>query len=103
MVYDFFKKIKSDEMKPEEAKKLQNLFKLNLNEISRRKKWKKDINHAKKKYIENIRLLYKLHEDVIKLFNDYSSIVSDIRSIHGEGFKILTPKQMLQRLPVALS
>ena len=91
-------------MKPEEAKKLQNLFILNLNEISRRKKWKKDLNHAKK-YIENIRLLYKLHEDVIKLFNDYSSIVSEIKykSIHGEGFKILTPKQMLQRLSVALS
>ena len=25
------------------------------------------------------------------------------RSIHGEGLKILTPKQMLQRLPIALA
>ena len=25
------------------------------------------------------------------------------KSIHGEGLKILTPKQILQRLPVALS
>ena len=25
------------------------------------------------------------------------------KSIHGEGLKILTPKQMLQRLPIALA
>ena len=25
------------------------------------------------------------------------------KSIHGEGFKILTPKQMLQILPIALA
>ena len=25
------------------------------------------------------------------------------KSIHGEGLKILTPKQILQRLPIALS
>ena len=34
MVYNFKKK-KSGEMKLEEAKKLQNVFKSNLNEISR--------------------------------------------------------------------
>ena len=34
----------------------------------------------------------------IKLFNDCSQIASMAmyRSIHGEGFKILTPKHMLQ-------
>ena len=32
-------------------------------------------------------------------------MVSEVKykSIHGEGLKILTPKQILQRLPVALS
>ena len=32
-------------------------------------------------------------------------MVSDgnCKSIHGEGFKILTPKQMLQRLPIVLA
>ena len=25
------------------------------------------------------------------------------KSIHGEGIKILTPKQMLQRLPIAIA
>ena len=51
--------------------------------------------------LKNIKLLYESQE-AVKLFNDYSSIVSDAKykSIHEEGLKILTPKQMLQRLPI---
>ena len=30
-------------------------------------------------------------------------LVAKYKSIHGEGLKILTPKQMLQRLPIALA
>ena len=39
----------------------------------------------------------------IKYYNDYTRMVSEAKykSIHGEGLKILTPKQMLQRLPKA--
>ena len=39
------------------------------------------------------------------LFDDYSRIVSEVKykSKYGEGLKILTPKQMLQRLPIALA
>ena len=46
---------------------------------------------------------------IIDLFNNYSTIKyeSIYRSKHGEtegkGFKVLTPKQMLQRLPIALA
>ena len=29
-------------------------------------------------------------------------MVPEYKSIHREGFEILTPKQMLQRLPIAL-
>ena len=87
-------------MKLEEVKKLQNMFKSNLNEISRKRQELKEQKSA----LKNINLLYKSQEAVIKLFNDYSSIVSVTKhkSIYGEGLKILTPKQMLQRLPVAL-
>ena len=55
--------------------------------------------------MENIKLLYESQEAVIKLFSDYFSIVSEgkFNSIHGEGLKILTPKQMLQRLPIAIA
>ena len=55
--------------------------------------------------IKNIKLLYKSREAVIQLFNDYSSIASEAKYKvkHRDGLKILTPKQMLQRLPIALS
>ena len=44
-------------------------------------------------------------EKVIKFYNDYTRMVSEAicKSIHGEGLKILTPKQILQRLPIALA
>ena len=55
--------------------------------------------------LENIKLLYESREAVIKLFNDYSSIASEAKykSIHVKRLKILTPKQMLQRLPIAFA
>ena len=50
-------------------------------------------------------MLYESQEAVIKLFNGFSSIISEAKykSIHGEGLKILSPKQMLQRLSTALA
>ena len=46
-------------------------------------------------------MLYKSRQAVIKLFIDYSSIASEAKQ--GKGLKILTPKQMLQKLPIALA
>ena len=85
--------MKSHEMKLEETKTLQNVFKSNLNKISRGRYKSEQLKRA---------LLYKSREAVIQLFNDYSLIVSEAKykSIHGEGLKILTPKQMLQKLPI---
>ena len=39
------------------------------------------------------------------MFDDYSRIVSEAKykTKYGEGLKILTPKQMRQRLPIALA
>ena len=50
-------------------------------------------------------MLYKSREAVVKLFNGYSSIVSQAKhkAKYGKGFKILYPKQMFQRLPIALA
>ena len=76
-------------MKLEEAKKtLQNVYKSNLNEISRGRHKSKEQKSA----LKNIKLLSESREAVIKLFNDYSSIVSEAKykSIHGEGLKILS-------------
>ena len=50
-------------------------------------------------------MLYKARNEAIKLFDDYSLMISEAKSktTKGTGLKILTPKQMLQRLPIALA
>ena len=50
-------------------------------------------------------MLYKSREPVIKLFHDYFLIMSEVKykTKHAESLQILTPKQMLQRLPIALA
>ena len=55
--------------------------------------------------LKSIKLFYELREGVIKLFNDYSSTVSEAKykEKHWEGLRILNPKQMLERLPIALA
>ena len=42
---------------------------------------------------------------IIKSFNDYSKIASNAKykTNYGEGLKVLTPKKMLQRLPIAVA
>ena len=53
----------------------------------------------------NNETLYKARNEAIKFYDDYSLIMSEakIKAVKGEGLKILTPKQMLQRLPIALA
>ena len=48
-------------------------------------------------------MFYNARNNVIKSFDDYSSIVSEAKhkSTKGTGLKILTCLQMLQRLPRA--
>ena len=50
-------------------------------------------------------MFYNARNNVIKSFDDYSSMVSEAKhkSTKGTGLKILTSKQMLQRLPIALA
>ena len=50
-------------------------------------------------------MLYKGRNEAIKFYDDYYSIKSEakIRATKGTGLKILTPKQMLQRLPIAFA
>ena len=55
-------------------------------------------------------MLFKARNEAIKLYNDYFSMISDAKTQAieeekqiGTGLKILTPKQMLQRLPLALA
>ena len=88
-------------MKLEEAKKLQVIFKANLNRILKGR-FKSEVQ---KSALENIKLLYESRKATIELFNEYSSIASEskYKTKYGECLKILNPKQMLQRLPMALA
>ena len=83
------------------AEETQEEFRLEYNEIIRGSKSSVEQINA----IKNIKKLYETREKVIKVFDDYSRIASEAidKSKHGEGIKILTPKQMLQRLPIALA
>ena len=62
----------------------------------------------KKKVTDNLNKFYSSREEVIKFFRDYIEILSDANyyanqnETRATGRKILTPKQMLQRLPIAL-
>ena len=49
-------------------------------------------------------MLYKATNEAIKFYDDYFSMVSEakIKATKGTGLKILTPKQMLIRLPIVL-
>ena len=56
--------------------------------------------------IDNIENLFNSRQEVVKMFNDYARNMS--RNIYdskqeGKGVQILTPKQILQRLPISLA
>ena len=50
-------------------------------------------------------MLYKARKEAIKFFDDYFSVVSEAKNkaTKGTRLKILTHKEMLQRLPIALT
>ena len=53
----------------------------------------------------NIEIFCKTRKEAIKFYNGYSLMMSEAKTkaTKGKGRKILTPKQMLQRLPIALA
>ena len=59
--------------------------------------------------INNLEKFYLSREEVINFFRDYIEMLSDANydarknKTDGKGLKILTPKQMLQRLPITLA
>ena len=50
-------------------------------------------------------MLYKARNEAIKFYDDYSLMMSKAKTktTKETGLKILTPKQMIQRLPIALA
>ena len=105
--FSLFKKIRTGDISLEMAEEDQEKFKIELNQIRLGSpKYKSEMELYT---IRNVKNLYDSRQKVIDLFNNYSKIKSEAiyRSKHdetkGRWFKILTSKQMLQRLPVALA
>ena len=101
---ELFNAIKNNQIKFSEVKNKQNEF---LNKLSNIKIGKKTIEQ--KETINNLEKFYLSREEVINFFRDYIEMLSDANynakqnETEGKGLKILTPKQMLQRLPIALA
>ena len=98
--------IENGEIKLADVKNNQEMFKSNLSEI--RKESNNNSNKKSKEQkntIQNIKMLYKSRNEVIKFFDDYSIMTSEAKNetTKGTGLKILIPKQMLQRLPIAFA
>ena len=105
--FSIFKKIRDGDISLEMAEEDQEKFKREFSQIK-----SGNPKHKSKMQlytIRNVKNLYDSRQKIIDLFNNYSKIKSEsiYRSKHyetkGTGLKILTPKQMLQRLPIALA
>ena len=80
-----------------------------LNKLNDIKVGKKAIEQ--KETINNLENFYIFREEVINIFREYIEMLSDANynakkkknENEGKGIKILTPKQMLQRLPISLA
>ena len=66
-------------------------------------------NTEQKEVINNLEKFYNSRDEVINLFRDYIEMLSDANynakqnETKRKGLKIFPPKQMLQRLPIALA
>ena len=64
-------------------------------------------NDNQKRTLANINMFYNARDNAIKFIQDYGSMILEAKKLakeqEGTGLKILTPNQMLKRLPVALS
>ena len=101
---DLFNIIKSNQIDFDDALKRQNKFLNKLNNIKIGNR-----NLEQKKSVNNLEKFYISREDVFNFFRDYWKMILDAahksneNKTEGKELKILTPKQMLQRLPIALA
>ena len=90
----FFDEIRNSKISLTNSKNDPDKFRLNLSEIKRGNK--KHKSNEQKNSIYNISMLNRARNSVIKFFEK-------LKATKGTGLKILTPKQLLQRLPIALA
>ena len=101
---ELFNAIKNIQIKFSEVKNKQNEF---LNKLRNIKIGKK--TPEQKEIINDLEKFYNSREEVINYFRDYIEMLSDAnynakqKKTKRRGLKILTPKEILQRLPIALA
>ena len=101
---ELFNAIRDDKIGLSEAKNKQNDF---LNKLTNTKTGRKTLEQEK--IINNLERFYVSRQEVINFFKEYTEMFSDANyrakqnETKGTGLKILTPNQMLQRLPIALT
>ena len=93
-----FKSIHNEDITLEDVEKDQIKLKSGLGYIKQGnpKNWSENQNNV----INNITNLYESREEVVQMFSNYANDMSRniYKSKQGTGLKILTPKQMLQRI-----
>ena len=98
----FLNEIKKGETSLEEAKITQENFLEYLSVIRKGNK-----NAEQKKTLANINMLYNARNEAIKFIEDYGLMILEAKKLareqEGTGLKILTPNQILKRLPIALA
>ena len=98
----FLNDIKKGKISIQEAKYKQENY---YNYLKKIRKGNKSANQ--KRTLANINILFNARDNAIKFYEDYSSMVPEARKLareqEGEELKILTPNQMLERLPIALA
>ena len=97
----FLNDIKKGKISLEEAKNIQPDYGNYLKYIRKGNK-----NDEQRKTLANINVLFNARNNAIKFIEDYGSINLEAERLakqEGTGLKILTSKQTLQRLPIALA
>ena len=97
----FLNDFKNGKISLEEAKNKQQNYLNYLNVIRKGNK-----NANQKKTLANINIHFSARNNAIKFIEDYGSMILEAKKLarqEGEGLKILTPNQMLKRLPIALA
>ena len=98
----FLNELKKGKMSLEQAKNNQKNYLEYLNTIRKGNKSAKQKNT-----LANINIHFNARNSVIKFIEDYGSMILEAKKLakeqEGTGLKILTPSQMLKRLPIALA
>ena len=101
---ELFSEIKNNRLKFDDAVKRQKELLKKINEV---KIGKRPLEQ--KEVIDNLAKFYKSRKEVLHFFRVYTKMLFDANynakkdKTKGTGLRILTPKQMLQRLPIALA